>query len=113
MKLKQGVRIFGARPEMLWAVIVAGQVYKELGNYENFVITSVRDGTHKRGSDHYVGNAIDIRVWGFKGTTLNMEPTCDATAEEASQMIQARLTNEFEVFFEGDHIHIGFDVQNL
>jgi len=103
MKFKHDVRLFGARPEMIWAALTAGQVYRELDNYDNFVVTSVRDGTHKRGSDHYVGNAIDIRVWDFT----------DAQRAKAADMIAERLTDEYEVFDEGDHIHIGFDVQTL
>lgn len=97
------VRVFGVRAEMFFAYQVAYQVYSELNNAKNCVITSARDGTHKRGSDHYVGNAIDLRVWGFD----------DKQRAKAAQMIRDRLTVEFEVFDEGDHIHIGFDVQNL
>lgn len=103
MTFKEGVRVFGGRPEIIWAVITAGQVYREMDNYKNFVVTSMRDGTHKRGSDHYVGNAVDLRVWGFS----------DNERAKARDRISERLTDEYEVFDEGDHIHIGFDVQNL
>lgn len=101
MKAKKGVSIFGVRPEMSFAMIVVHQVYRELDNMENCVITSCTDGEHSKGSDHYVGLALDVRVWGF-----NREQRALAT-----EMILERLTDEFEVFDEDTHIHIGFDPQ--
>lgn len=101
MKFKEGVKIFGVRPEIVWASIVVLQVYADLGNVENCVITSCIDGTHKRGSDHYAGLALDVRVWGFS----------DEQRAKARDMIDERLTDEFEVFDEKDHLHIGFDPQ--
>lgn len=107
------VKVFGLCPEMIFAYIIAYEVYRELGNEENCVLTSARDGTHKRSSDHYMGNAIDLRVWGFKEITLDVTPECNATGEGAADLIRERLTDEYEVFFEGNHIHIGFDIQTL
>lgn len=37
---------------MVFAVLVAGQVYRELDNIENLVVTSARDGVHKRGTEN-------------------------------------------------------------
>jgi hypothetical protein len=113
MKFKDGVQLFGICPEISVAMLVVDTVYRELGNYDNCVCTSVRDGEHKRSSDHYKGDAFDMRVWGFQDITLNAEPVCDYTGQEVADIIQSRLTNEFEVFFEGDHIHIGFDPDTL
>ena len=106
MRVKDdSVRVFGLRPEMIFAYQVAYEVYREYGNEKNCVLTSARDGTHKRGSDHYVGNAIDIRVWGFDELGVDLD--------DVAEKIRSRLSVEFEVFNEGDHIHIGFDVQYL
>lgn len=101
MIFKKGVKIFGMRSEMIWAAIVVEGVYDELGNSQNCVITSGIDGIHKRSSEHYKGDAIDVRVWGFDAEERAM----------ARDMIDERLTDEFEVFDEEDHLHIGFDPQ--
>ena len=101
MKFKKGVKIFGVRAEMAMAMTVIDEVYRELDNTENCVITSCTDGTHSRGSDHYVGLALDVRVWGFNREQRTL--CCD--------MLRERLTSEFEVFDEETHIHIGFDPQ--
>lgn len=107
------VRVFGLCAEMIFAYMVAYEVYREIGIPQYCVLTSARDGKHKRNSDHYMGDAIDIRVWGLKGTALNMESIVDYSIDEVRDMIAERLTDEFEVFAEGDHIHIGFDIQEL
>lgn len=101
MMFKDGVKIFGIRPEMAFVIPVIRAVYAELDNRENCVITSAIDGKHKRGSDHYAGLALDVRVWGFS----------DEARAKARNMIDERLTDEFEVFDEEDHLHIGFDPQ--
>lgn len=113
MRFKKGVKMFGVRPEIAMAMQVVDSVYRDLDNYDNCVCTSIRDGEHKRSSDHYLGNAFDMRVWGFRDITLLIEPTTQYTGEEAAETIKDRLTDEFEVFFEGDHIHIGFDPDTL
>lgn len=113
MRVKEGVRLLPLRPVMYFAYYVAYEVYKELGNKDNCVITSAADGKHKRSSEHYKGDAIDIRVWGFRNIDLEVTPVCDYTGQQAAHRIKARLSDEFEVFFEGDHIHIGFDPQTL
>jgi len=100
---KRGAKIFGLQPVMVFAYLVVRDVYKLLNNYENCVITSATDGHHSRGSDHYVGNAIDIRTWGFEDMGISVATVAD--------MIQERLTDEFEVIAEPTHIHIGFDPQ--
>lgn len=96
---------------MIWAYLVAKAVYEKYGNAHNCVITSGAepDPEHTRSSEHYKGDAIDLRVWGFKDISLPVEPSCDVTGQQVADEIQANLTDEFEVFFEGDHIHIGFD----
>lgn len=103
MKFKKSARIFGINPVMVFAALVAGNVYKEFNNIENFAITSATDGKHSEGSDHYVGNALDLRTWGFEDMGVSVQ----SVAKE----IESRLTPEFEVFAEPTHIHIGFDPQ--
>ncbi len=103
MKFKPGARVFGIQPVMIIAMMVVEQVYRELENLDNCVFTSCTDGEHKKGSDHYVGNAIDVRIWGFDKMGIDIQDVADKIA--------SRLTEEYEVIVHSTHIHIGFDPQ--
>jgi hypothetical protein len=98
MKVKANVKMQGIQPEMLIAIQVAEYVYTRCSAYE-LVITSVRDGSHKIGSLHYLGYAVDIRTRYFKGLDQ---------VEVIANEIRKRLTEEFTVIVEKDHIHIQF-----
>lgn len=103
MILKAGVRLRGARPELIVALIVASEVYREHGR--SFTVTSVCDSSHSRGSLHYKGMAFDCR-------TL----TAGVLPEEASKIadgIRNRLGSDFDVVVEKDHIHIEWDPKEL
>jgi len=99
MKIKKGVRIFGMSPEIQACFGVVERVWRELDNYDNCVLTSGTEGQHSRGSEHYKGDAADFRVWGWN----------DAERAEAAERLRGYLSEEFEVFDEGNHIHVGFD----
>lgn len=60
MKLKNGVKLDGTRPEIWMAVGVLEGIYASLG--KELVVTSLNDGTHMVGSRHYQGLAADIRI---------------------------------------------------
>jgi len=96
IRLKEGVKAAGLRPEAMLAIIVALSVYQEFG-YE-LVITSLVDGKHSRGSLHYSGAGIDTR-------TRHM---VDAHKKQVADEIQVRLGPDFDVVLEKDHIHIEF-----
>lgn len=99
MTLKPGVRIFGVRPETLFAMTVADGLFDELfgrGNEKGeFVVTACVDGKHMAGSLHYQGLAFDFRTF-----NLNV-------GEYA--MLRDRLTSalgpDFDVVHEDDHLH--------
>ncbi len=97
MKLKKTVKLKGLQPQILIAVMVANDVYRDFG--KELVITSVNDSKHSEFSLHYSGDAIDIRTRYF-------------TSEEkvaVHKEIKDRLTKDFDVVLEKDHIHIEYD----
>lgn len=97
MRLKPGVKLAGVKTEIMFAVLVADQVYREVG--KDVVITSVTDGTHSANSLHYKGLAVDLR-------------TSYLTEQEkkfAVEQLKVRLGAEFDVVLESTHIHIEFD----
>jgi len=90
--LKIGVRLFGLRPEMVLAAQVVNAVYETSGDLQ-CIITSASDGTHRAGSLHYVGAALDFRL-----------PAGSALGVVAQ--IKQRLGEDFDVVLESDHVHI-------
>ena len=60
-------------------------------------ITSGNDSIHKQGSKHYSNEAIDIR-------SKDMVNPIDVKNE-----IKKTLGADFDVIYEGDHIHVEFD----
>ena len=96
MKLKEDVVVQGLTNEILLAIIVSNDVYRELGH--ELTITSMLDGRHSNYSSHYAGKAIDIRT-----RTLTHDE-----AEKARLMIENRLTTDYQVLLEKDHIHLQY-----
>lgn len=95
MKIKNDVLVKGMKVEILLALIVAEQVYNTLD--AELTLTSCTDGIHGYSSLHYVGYAIDLR-------TSNINDNKFYVARE----ITKRLTCEYDVVLEKDHIHIEF-----
>lgn len=95
MFIKSGVRIYGIQPEVVLALFIARGVYEAFGESDRCVITSVADGKHSRGSLHYVGCAVDLRLpHQQKGAITNA--------------LKAALGTDFDVVLEGSHIHVEF-----
>lgn len=94
MMMKPGVKVGGIRPEMIFPLIAAYDASLAL-NF-TLTITSVTEGKHSRTSLHYSGAAIDIR-------TRDMVP---GVAEATAKRLRARLTAEYDVLLERDHIHV-------
>ena len=103
MKLKKGVSLFGVRPEMLVALMIAESVYyEELG--QGVTVTSVTDGNH--GSIvHSIGCGVDIRTR-FDNQVIQWS---SITKNRLFRKIVSRLNDEFDVVLEKDHIHIELD----
>jgi len=97
MKLKEGVKIQGISTELLFALNVADQVYREY-DLGGMVVTSLLDGRHSSTSLHYSGNAADLR-------TRNLGP--DAS-ESVRDDIKDRLGIDYDVILESDHIHVEY-----
>lgn len=96
MIFKKGVKVQGIRPELILAIIVADGVYASLG--QELVITSLLDGTHSNTSLHYTGCGVDFRTRFFT----------QEEAEKARNDISARLTSDYDVILESNHIHLEY-----
>lgn len=69
--------------------------FRALG--EEFIVTSVCEGTHNPASLHYVGFAFDVRT-----RDLKIVP---AVARDALDTV---LGEEFDVVIEDSHLHVEF-----
>jgi hypothetical protein len=94
MQLKPGVKAKGLQPEILLAIMVAQQVYRELN--KPLVITSLLDGVHMNTSLHYKGLAVDLRIF------------IDIDVPQTVLTLKQRLGGDYDVVQESDHIHIEF-----
>lgn len=90
------VNLDGLNLPMLIALWWAGRVYQKQG-METITVTSARDGQHMKGSLHYCGCAVDLRIWGLP----------DPQAAESE--LKRQLDKEFDVVLEQTHLHIEFD----
>lgn len=106
LKLKDGVKIGGLQPEILFGVITATSIATDLKLTE-LVITACRDGVHKENSLHYIGQAVDIRTNMMNGLT---RIAFIARLKEA-------LDSQFDIVDEAvgtssQHCHLEFDPGN-
>lgn len=97
VEVKAGVSIRGLQPETVYALRVVEGAFADAG-YPMITLTSGTDGTHSRGSLHYVGCAVDIRTHNVE--TAKLKPLRDEIAR--------RLGDEFDVVLETTHIHVEF-----
>ena len=93
----KGAKVNGLRPEMVLAYIIACFVYAEYD--ADCTLTEGTGGKHGIGSLHYVGLAMDLRIWSFK--------TPEILAEVVDKL-KSRLGDQYDVVLEGSHIHIEF-----
>ena len=96
MKLKHNVRPQSLCPEIVLAIIVADSVYR--ANDAELVVTSLNDSTHSTTSLHYAGAAVDLRTRNIPGPIR----------EVIREQIDDRLTYDYDVVLESDHIHIEY-----
>jgi len=97
MKFKYGVKVKGIKPELLIALVVADTCWKRYG--DELVVTSLTDSKHGNGSLHPSGYGGDLRTRNFPKNMV----------EAVAQDLRERLTDEYDVVVESDHIHIEFD----
>ena len=103
METKLGVSILGMRPELLYALIIAEQVYKD--RFSKLVITSCKDGKHGKNSYHYQGLAADLRT---KGTGLPRQIRDDLVLALAPLGFDVLLEDEGGT---NEHVHMEFDLK--
>ncbi len=96
MRLKENVRPSGLRTEMLLAIFIAAEVWKEYDR--ELVVTSLNDSKHSHGSKHYSGLAADLRTRYFE-----KEIVADVALE-----LQERVGKDYDVVVEKTHIHIEY-----
>lgn len=91
--IKPGVRVFGARSELVLGLQIVANVYAAFGF--DCVVTSIMEGTHSRASLHYTGVAADLRL-------------PPSRAVELVAAMQHALGDDFDVVLEADHVHVEF-----
>jgi hypothetical protein len=87
-------KIQGISPEIVLGLILVKSEFEKYG--ADLVITSCTDGRHGKGSLHYCGKAVDIRL-----------PKTHAA--EICVGMRVLLGPDFDVVLEKDHIHMEFD----
>lgn len=97
LRLKEGVSLRGVQPEMTIGIQVIDGFFERNG-IDELWITSCVDGKHSRSSLHYVGYAVDIRIWAIQKDRLQW------FVSELSR----EMGNEFDCALEPDHIHVEF-----
>ena len=106
MKIKHSVDVYNPSVELLLGLMVAEGVYREHG--QELVVTSMRDSKHKVGSLHrwqphereLPCNAADLRTHYFDNV---------AQGRRVSDKLREALPDDYDVVYEGDHIHLEYD----
>ncbi len=101
--LKRGVKLLGPQGQQLhpiWHEFALEDIENIYSQYNSpCVITSAFDGKHKPGSLHGKGRGLDFRTRLVKKglrTALGVD-------------VAAMLGIEWDVIFEGDHLHVEYD----
>lgn len=100
LAIKPGVDVKGISTETMLGVMILTSVFWRHGIPT--VITSCRDGKHKDGSLHYIGDAVDIRLPSRFNATVGIDLKLLAEGREA-------LGEQYDLILEADHLHLEFD----
>ena len=68
------------------------------------VVTSGKDGVHSKNSAHYIGNALDLRIWEISN---HMTPM--AFGYNLAKSLLIICGPGYYVVLEGDHIHLEYN----
>ncbi len=100
IRFKNGVFIYGLSPASLWAI----DQCHACSPVPDITVTGARFGEkHSRASLHYVGNAFDLRTRHLGKDQIRLW----------IRDIKGVLGENFDVVFEGDHIHVEFQPKGL
>lgn len=97
MQIKDGVVMSGLQIQMRPVLTLADHIWHQLGH--ELVVTSATEGTHRPGSLHYYGYALDLRTRYFD----------NKKAREAESLLKHALQDidkRYIVMWEGTHMHI-------
>lgn len=94
MLIKAGVDISRLKREIRRALPVLEALHYENGT--RFVVTSTYEGNHGAGSLHYCDDAFDSE-------------RVKEGAREFQSKVKERLSKDYDVVLEGDHLHIEYD----
>lgn len=97
LRFKKGVSFRGVQPEMAIGLHALEGFFKKHG-IDDLWVTSCVDGKHSQGSLHYVGYAVDIRIW---------EIPKDKPRWFVDEL-NKEMGKEFDCVLEPDHIHVEF-----
>lgn len=96
LSLKTGANPVGMTPQIIFAIIVAEDIYADEGF--DLVVTSINDSQHADTSRHWSGDAVDLRTREFSGDI----------ARRIVEKLRRALPRHYLVLFESNHIHISY-----
>lgn len=100
--LKDSVKINGRHFDYeIWLITSAARKTAPDTHDSSVWITSANDSKHKVNSKHYSSEAFDIRTRNLIGG--------DVAARKWVEDMKRELGRNYDVIFEGDHIHVEFD----
>ena len=67
------------------------------------IITSANDGKHGYGSLHYIGHAVDLRIWGIQ----------DKLNDIKAKFLACYPNKQFDFVIESNHIHLEFQPKQI
>lgn len=95
---KDGVKIDGVKKETIELMLLLnGYFVAKIG--KPFVVTSCMEGKHMKGSKHYSGYAVDIRIRHLSVCEMN----------NLLAWFKINYDKEYDMVVEKDHLHIEYD----
>ena len=95
---KDSVKLFGIRNEIISLIDQLHIYFRDVLKLQ-LIITSVTDGKHSVASKHYVGLAIDLRIWHMSDTQI----------KNFTHYFVINYDKNYDLVLEKDHIHIEYD----
>ena len=107
IKLKPGVKVNGAHfQEHIARMVQAAAATAPHFTDGTLWITSANDSTHRPGSKHYSDEAFDVRT---RNILAYFPQNVLGEARAWVGRMEKLLGADYDVIFEGDHIHVEYD----